>query len=122
MIKGAWPIVIEDGLRCTNLHVDDGQIVAEAVVDLSCQPVPLFSRGQVFNLGGVFAQSLVSLSQFCAGLALARRHARENYYEDNPGSVNHRDGDRVDPSTAQDQRSDEREIDQATNRNHPWQG
>src|SRR5512133_451364 len=101
MIEGAWAILRHDRLRCTNLHINYSQIMTEAVVYLSRQTVPFLGGSQIFNLCGVFTQSLVSLCQFGAGLALARRDSREDDYENYPGTVNDCDDNRIDPSTAQ---------------------
>ena len=42
--------------RGLDLHLDDGEVVAQAVVDVAGEPVALLRGGQLLGLGGVLAQ------------------------------------------------------------------
>src|SRR6185436_14375425 len=71
VVQGAPAILLTDGLRRANLHINDGKIMPEAVMYLARQTISLFRGCQLFYLRGVVPQQLVSFRERGPGFALA---------------------------------------------------
>ena len=122
VVQCARTILIEDGLRRANLHVNHGQVMPEAVVYLARQAISFFRRCQFLDLRRVISQQLISFRECGPRLALAGRDSREDYNEHDAGAVDERDGNGVNPSAAAEKRHNERHVNQETDRHHPRQG
>ena len=53
------------------LHVDDGEVMAQRVVHFAGQPIAFAHRRQLFHLRGIFGQLLIGLLQLFTGLSFA---------------------------------------------------